>query len=150
MALTPKQTLFVAEYLANGLNATQAAISAGYSAKTAESQASRLLRNVKVAEAIDEAQSPTLKRLGITKEFVLETIVSTITRCQQVEAVTYRGVVVPGEFQFDAANVLKGSELLGRHLKMFTDKAEVSGPEGGPVEHSVAITFIRPNATDKG
>lgn len=137
MALTPKQTLFVAQYLANGLNATQAAIAAGYSEKTAESQASRLLRNVKVAEAIDEAQSPILKRLGITKDYVLETIVSTISRCQQSEQVTYRGVAVPGEFQFDAANVLKGTELLGRHLKMFTDKVEHAVPSGIALINSV-------------
>lgn len=50
--LTPKQTLFVAEYLANGMNATQAAISAGYSEKTAQEQGSRLLSNVMFAEAI--------------------------------------------------------------------------------------------------
>src|SRR5262249_53478937 len=48
--LTPKQERFVQEYLVD-LNATQAAIRAGYSKKTATEQASRLLTNVKVSEA---------------------------------------------------------------------------------------------------
>lgn len=51
MALTDKQKRFCEEYLID-LNATQAAIRAGYSPKTAEQTASRLLRNVKVQEYI--------------------------------------------------------------------------------------------------
>ncbi len=50
MSLTPKQARFVEEYFVD-LNATQAAIRAGYSAKTAYSQGERLLRNVEVAAA---------------------------------------------------------------------------------------------------
>lgn len=38
-----------------------------------------------------------------------------------------------GGYRFDAGNVLKGCELLGKHLKMFTDKTEISGPGGGAV-----------------
>ena len=55
MALTPKQKRFCEEYLID-LNATQAAIRAGYSLKTAEQTASRLLRNVKVQEYIAKRQ----------------------------------------------------------------------------------------------
>ena len=51
MALTEKQQRFVDEYLID-LNATQAAIRAGYSVKTADQQASRMLTNVKVQQAI--------------------------------------------------------------------------------------------------
>lgn len=54
--LTPRQQRFVSEYLID-LNATQAAIRAGYSEKTAAEQASRLLTNVKVQETIAEARS---------------------------------------------------------------------------------------------
>ena len=49
--LTEKQQRFVEEYLID-LNATQAAIRAGYSAKTADQQGSRMLANVKVQQAI--------------------------------------------------------------------------------------------------
>lgn len=65
--LTPKQRRFVEEYLVD-LNATQAAIRAGYCAKTAESQASRLLRNVKVAAAIHEAAQTRAERTKITQQ----------------------------------------------------------------------------------
>lgn len=56
MTLTAKQERFVAEYLVD-LNATQAAIRAGYSEKTAQEQSSRLLSNVMVAKAVAEAQA---------------------------------------------------------------------------------------------
>ena len=71
MCLTPKQARFVEEYLVD-LNATQAAIRAGYSAKTAEVQGSRLLGNVKVAAAIREAQEARSERTGITQDEVIQ------------------------------------------------------------------------------
>ena len=52
-SLARKQQIFVAEYLTD-LNATRSAIAAGYSEKTAEPAASRLLRNVKVAAEISK------------------------------------------------------------------------------------------------
>lgn len=70
-ALKPQQDKFVREYLVD-LNATQAAIRAGYSPKTAESQASRLLRNVKVAAAVEEALEERQKRTEITQDRVLK------------------------------------------------------------------------------
>lgn len=69
--MTPKQQRFVEEYLID-LNATQAAIRAGYSAKTAEAQASRLLSNVKVSAAITRAQSARSERTEITADMVLQ------------------------------------------------------------------------------
>ncbi len=38
-------------------------------------------------------------------------------------------------------------ERLGKHLKLFTDKVEASGPDGGPIPTSIAITFVRPMAS---
>lgn len=71
MALTAKQQRFVAEYLID-LNATQAAIRAGYSEKTAAEQASRLLTNVKVAEAIQAAMKARSERTEINADWVLK------------------------------------------------------------------------------
>ena len=68
--LTPKQERFVAEYLID-LNATQAAIRTGYSAKTAEVQGSRLLSNAKIKAAIDAGRQKTAEKLQITREMVL-------------------------------------------------------------------------------
>lgn len=71
MALTARQERFVAEYLID-LVATQAAIRAGYSKKTAEQQGNRLLGNAKVAAAIAEAQSKRSERTEITQDRVLQ------------------------------------------------------------------------------
>ncbi|MAO52137.1 MAG: terminase small subunit [Pusillimonas sp.] len=71
MSLNPKQARFVEEYLVD-LNGTRAAIRAGYSEKTADQQASRLLTNVKVARAIAEAQQKLSERTHITQEMVLQ------------------------------------------------------------------------------
>jgi len=68
--LTPRQRLFVHEYLAD-LNATQAASRAGYSRKTAPEQGARLLKNVKVAAVISRAQKKRAKRLEITADMWL-------------------------------------------------------------------------------
>lgn len=68
--MTPKQAAFVREYLVD-LNATQAAIRASYSAKTAEQQGSRLLGNVEVAAAIAAAQRERSERTEITADRVL-------------------------------------------------------------------------------
>lgn len=68
--LTPRQARFVEEYLVD-LNATQAAIRAGYSKKTAQEQGSRLLSNVIVAAAIEAAKGERSKRTEITQDMVL-------------------------------------------------------------------------------
>lgn len=71
--LTPKQEQFVAEYLID-LNATQAAIRAGYSAKTANEQGARLLANASVKEAVAKANQKRAEKTGITAERVLKEI----------------------------------------------------------------------------
>lgn len=68
--LTAKQQRFVEEYLID-LNATQAAIRAGYSEKTAASQGQRLLNNVEIASAVSVAQMARSKRTEITQDRVL-------------------------------------------------------------------------------
>ncbi|NGP40968.1 terminase small subunit [Acinetobacter sp. GC2] len=70
--LTDKQQRFVDEYLID-LNATQAAIRAGYSEKTADSIGLQLLRKTQVAEAIEEAQN--LSKLNVQKAKSLSLVV---------------------------------------------------------------------------
>lgn len=69
--LTGKRALFVAEYLKD-LNATQAAIRAGYSAKTAYSQGQRLLKDVEVAAAVGQAVDARAKRAEVDTDWVLK------------------------------------------------------------------------------
>lgn len=75
--LTDTQRLFLTEYLKDG-NATKAAIRAGYSADTAGSQGSRLLKNERIQQAIQQAQQEVLEAVkhetGITLERTLREI----------------------------------------------------------------------------
>lgn len=91
--LTPKQQRFVKEYLVD-LNATQAAIRAGYSAKTAESAGSRLLRNVKVQAAIQQAMADRLKRTEIDADYVLNRLVE-IDQMDCIDILTETGELKP-------------------------------------------------------
>lgn len=78
MALTAKQTCFVAEYLVD-LNATQAAIRAGYSARNADKIGSQLLGKTRVAEAIQEAMQARNKRTEIDADWVLKRLAQDAT-----------------------------------------------------------------------
>lgn len=69
--LTEKQKCFVEEYLVD-LNATQAAIRAGYSEKTAEQMGYQLLQKTSVQEAIQLSMAARSKRTGITQDRVLQ------------------------------------------------------------------------------
>lgn len=71
--MNEKHQRFVAEYLVD-LNATQAAVRAGYSPKTARAQGSRLLTNAAIAAAIAAGASKRLERVGLTADVVLEAI----------------------------------------------------------------------------
>ena len=72
--LTGKQKLFVKNYIANGLNATQAMIDAGYSEKTARMQGSQNLTKLNIQEAIQKAQAKDSEKLNITRESLLADI----------------------------------------------------------------------------
>jgi len=71
MALTPKQARFVEEYLVD-LNATQAAIRSGYSARTAYAQGQRLLKNAEAQAALAAAQASRAARTKVTADTVLQ------------------------------------------------------------------------------
>lgn len=109
--LTPKQNIFVAEYLVD-LNATQAAIRAGYSKKTAGQIGDENLRKPQIAKVIQGSMSQRAERTEINSELVVQGILRVIRRCE-------------GEGEaFEATQVLKGYELLGKHLGLFGGKSE--------------------------
>jgi len=107
--LTDKQSAFVEEYLID-LNATQAAIRAGYSEETAKQIGSENLTKLDIQEAVQEAQAKRSKRTEITQDWVVNGIKETIEGTRDRD---------------DASNSLRGYELLGKHLKLFTEKHEI-------------------------
>lgn len=117
MKLTPKQTRFIEEYLVD-LNATQAAIRAGYSVKTARKIGSENLTKPDIQAAIQIAQLARSERTQITVDKVLEDIeLIKLNAMQQDDD----GKMI------NHAGALKACELQGKHLKMFVDKVEHSG-----------------------
>ena len=111
MALTAKQQRFVEEYLID-LNATQAAIRAGYSEKTAYSIGQENLKKPEIADEIEKRQEKIGEDNGITVEWLLGEMKDTYIQAKSV-----------GEFA--AAN--KSLEMLGKHKGMFKEKIELSG-----------------------
>ena len=144
--LTDKQKEFVRQYLVD-LNATQAAIRAGYSMKTAYRQGADLLQKTSIREAIEKAQAKRARRVEVTQDYVLSNLVEVVERTMQRAPVTDRkGEQVTDEegravWTFDAKGANRALELLGKHLGIFADKvkAEVSGPDGGPVQSSMTL-----------
>lgn len=149
--LTDKQTAFVREYLVD-LNATQAAIRAGYSERTASRIGPQLLGKTWVREAIEKAQAQRARRVEVTQDYVLSNLVEVVERTMQRAPVLDRkGEQVTDEegravWTFDAKGANRALELLGKHLGIFMDKvkAEVSGPDGGPMASEIVVRFVEP------
>ena len=156
MALNPKQAAFVREYLRSG-NATESAKAAGYSAKTAYAQGSRLLKGVEVQQALVEKQAKVEERAEVDKAYVLRNLTEVVERCMQrapvMERVEGEMVQVVDEdgrhvWEFNANGANKALELLGKHLKMFTEKTEVTGADGGPL--SIRVVSYGADEGDDG
>lgn len=125
MKLTPKQQRFVEEYLID-LNATQAAIRAGYSAKTAQVIGAENLTKPIISKCIQEAMEKRSQRTEITADFVINGIKNVIKNCEDGIPIKDKTGKVVGNLMSEPGHALKGYELLGRHLKLFTDRTEVS------------------------
>jgi phage terminase small subunit len=133
--LTAKQEMFCREYIID-LNATQAAIRAGYSKKTAKDIGCQNLAKLNIAEFIQSLKEDREEKLEINADWVLAQAVKVHERCMQEEQVTDSQGMTTGEFKFEHSGANKSLELIGKHtsIKCFTDKVEVAAPEG--------ITFI--------
>lgn len=146
-ALTNRQRLFTKEYLID-LNATQAAIRAGYSEKTAYSIGEENLRKPEIQKAIQALMDDRNKRLEINADWVLRGLVSLYERCVQAKPVMkfdheVKEMVEIGEYSFNAATAARCLELIGRHAKVncFPSKVVVGGEPDKPLHHSHGHTF---------
>lgn len=123
--LTPKQAKFVEEYIVD-LNATQAAIRAGYSKDTAEQIGYQQLQKTSVTEALKVKQAALAEKMQINQEWVITRLQQVAERCMQAEPVLDRDGAETGEYIFQAAGANKALELIGKHLGLFNDKLDVN------------------------
>lgn len=135
---TEKQQRFINEYLVD-LNATQAAIRAGYSERTASAQASRLLTNVNILARIEELKKTRADRLNLDAYWVLKRLMEISDRAMQAEPVMQwdyeeQQMVRTGEYQFDSSGANKATELIGKHLGMFKETIKHEG--------TMSVTFV--------
>lgn len=139
MKLNERQRRFIDEYIID-LNATQAAIRAGYSERTAYSQGQRLLKNVEIKSAIDKRMQEKTDELIMKQDEILVRLSEQARR----EAVDHQVVVVekpsfdengnflgvekkPEVVEVPTQNkdAIKALELLGKRYMMWTDKQQV-------------------------
>lgn len=148
--MTKKQKRFIEEYLID-LNATQAAIRAGYSPETAKSIGNENLTKPDIRAHIDKAMAERSKRTGVNADRVLMELAKiafvNAANVINTESATVKEDAVPEdtaaiqsvkvktfgedglEREIKLADKMKALELLGRHLGMFKDKVEVAGLE---------------------
>jgi len=107
--LNPKQLRFCEEYMRDS-NGTQAAIRAGYSAKTANEQGSKLLAKGSIQEKLGELRKEFKEETGLTPEKIL----------QELEDLGQQAAAAK---QYGPA--MKSVELRGKHIGMFGDKLEI-------------------------
>ena len=146
--MTKKQKRFIEEYLID-LDATQAAIRAGYSPDTAYSIGNENLKKPEIKAHIDKAMAERSKRTGVNADRVVMELakiafvnaddvidfktatVKEGARPEDMAAIQSEKVKTFGEDglgrEIKMADKIKTLELLGRHLGMFKDKVEVSG-----------------------
>tara|TARA_R110002020_G_scaffold10785_1_gene40906 strand:- start:2568 stop:2975 length:408 start_codon:yes stop_codon:yes gene_type:complete len=119
--LTDKQEMFCREYLVD-LNATQAAIRAGYSEKTSGATGHENLKKPEIQSRLQKLMDKRAAKVEVTTEYVLQTILDTVELSKKDD---------------DKAHIYKGAELLGKHLKMFTDKVQVGGDDDSPLTFTI-------------
>lgn len=142
--LTDKQEMFCQEYLVD-LNATQAAIRAGYSEKTAGQIGEQNLKKLEIASRVKELMDDRLEKINVSQDWVLLRLIEISDRCTQAKPVQEWDYVEKkfkntGEYEFDSNGAIKATELIGKHIGMFDKKKDdtdnrpvnvyVQAPEG--------------------
>lgn len=117
-ALTEKQRRFCEEYLKD-LNASRAVLRAGYETTNANRVGHELMQKPGIKFALDGLTAERAHKIKVDANFVLQKIIRSLERAEEKENETA---------------VLRASELLAKHLGMFVEKTEISGPEAGAIE----------------
>lgn len=133
--LTAKEQRFCEEYVLD-YNATRAAIRAGYSERSAASNAWKILRRPGVQNFLKRAQQEQRDRLCLSGDRVVLELFDLLEKCKEPEPVrvwskTEKKYVNTGEYKFDSRGALKTVELLMKHLGMLG--ADSDGVGDAPV-----------------
>ena len=126
--LTLKQQRFADEYISTG-NATQSAIKAGYSKKTAAVMAAQNLTKLNIKLYIDERLKE-LEALAIAKQEEVLKYLTSLMRGEQKEETLMgegEGYQKITDIAVSAKDRIKAAELLGKRYGMWSDKLEITG-----------------------
>lgn len=121
--LTGKQQRFVEEYLVD-LNASQAVKRTGYKTDNPGKVANELMKNPGVRFAIDGMKALRAKNSDVTSDYVLKELNEIYKEARQ-------------EKQYPSA--IRSLELLGKHLSMFVERTEISGPDGEAIKYEEKV-----------
>lgn len=129
--MTEKQKRFCDEYLID-LNATQAAIRAGYSERTAYSIGQRLMKNVEIKSYIDAALARLQAENVADAQEVMQYLTSVMRGESQSSVLSLcgNGVQEVIEKRPDEKERLKAAELLGKRYGLYTEKVDVDASVG--------------------
>jgi phage terminase small subunit len=137
--LNEKQRRFAEEYLID-LNATQAAIRAGYSTKTADRQGHRLLKNAEIQAAVTEGQRRRLRRVEVNQDTVLRELLRIATADIRNLFHPDGRLKKPEELDDDTAAAIASIEVVVR---------PVAGSDGEEVEHVAKLkAWDKPRALE--
>lgn len=115
--LTPKQEAFCQEYIKD-FNATQAAVRAGYSERTAKECGYELLTKLHIQGRVAQLKAKRCERTQIDADWVLRQAAEVHRRCMQIEPAKDADGKYRGTFKFDASNANRALELVGKHVNV--------------------------------
>ena len=128
----PKHELFAAK-VAAGVSLTEAAKAAGFSELRAAAQGSLMARrpaiSARIRELRGEITQESVRSCGLDRSWVMQQL--------QELAIEARA---SGKYQ----SAVSAVTTIGKELGMFVEKTEVSGPDGGPVQTSLEVVFVKP------
>ena len=116
--LNEKQKQFCEEYIID-LNGTQAAIRAGYSAKTANEQAAQLLAKLSIQEYICELKNKRSERVKYSQDELMRDILEVKNRCLQANPVLDKEGNETGIWKFDSNGANKALDMLAKHVGFY-------------------------------
>lgn len=129
--MTERRRRFVAEYLANGGHAANAAKAAGYSERSSIGQAARLIREPAVVAAINAGRAKVLGKLEVKAETVL-------------------GELAKVAFDADVSPVkVRALELLGKHLQLFVERVDLKVDALSPEERAARAAALLATARER-